>query len=67
MMKRLFYEVGRTLRETGTALDRAGLSAMDKPIFKEACESARLPIRRALHMNMERTVSACRESCCNGP
>jgi hypothetical protein len=45
-MKRFTYEIGRALRETGTALDRAGLEAMEKPIFKEPCES--LPLPKAL-------------------
>lgn len=35
MLKRLAYETGRALRETGQALDRVGLRAMDKPSFKE--------------------------------
>lgn len=29
------YEVGRMVRETGQALDRVGLRALEKPIFKE--------------------------------
>lgn len=35
MAKRFAYELGRALRETGQALDRVGLRAIEKPIFKE--------------------------------
>lgn len=34
-IKRLSYEVGRALRETGIAVDQIGLRALEKPIFKE--------------------------------
>lgn len=39
MLKRVTYELGRALRETGQALDRVGLRAVETPIFKEPCES----------------------------
>ena len=42
-MKRFTYEIGRALRETGSALDRAGLEAIEKPIFKEPCECGQQP------------------------
>ena len=35
VFKRLAYELGRALRETGSAIDRVGLRALEKPIFKE--------------------------------
>jgi carbonic anhydrase/acetyltransferase-like protein (isoleucine patch superfamily) len=35
MLKRALYEVGRALRETGQAIDRIGLRALEKPIYKE--------------------------------
>jgi hypothetical protein len=34
---RFLRELGRALRETGQAIDRVGLRAVDKPIFKEPC------------------------------
>lgn len=34
-MKRILFELGRALRETGNQIDRIGLRAIDKPIFKE--------------------------------
>jgi carbonic anhydrase/acetyltransferase-like protein (isoleucine patch superfamily) len=33
--RRLTYEVGRAIRETGSAIDRIGLRAIEKPLFKE--------------------------------
>lgn len=44
MMKRMFYEAGRAMREAGTALDRVGLDVMAKPIFKEPCEPSKPPL-----------------------
>ena len=38
-MKKLSFEVGRALRETGQALDRAGLRAMGENLYKEKCKS----------------------------
>lgn len=35
MLRRVFYELGRALRETGQAADRLGLRAIEKPVFKE--------------------------------
>lgn len=34
-MQRVFYELGRALRETGQAIDRIGLRMLEKPLFKE--------------------------------
>lgn len=34
-MQRVMFELGKALRETGQAIDRIGLRAIDKPIFKE--------------------------------
>lgn len=34
-MKRVLFELGRALRETGQHIDQIGLRAIDKPIFKE--------------------------------
>ena len=36
-MKRIMFELGRALRETGQSIDRIGLRAIDKPIFREPC------------------------------
>jgi len=36
-MNRIMFELGKALRETGQAIDRIGLRAIDKPIFKEPC------------------------------
>ena len=36
-MSSLVKLVGRALRETGQAIDRVGLRAIDKPVFKEKC------------------------------
>lgn len=35
MFKRVAYSMGRALRETGAAIDRVGLRALEKPVFKE--------------------------------
>jgi carbonic anhydrase/acetyltransferase-like protein (isoleucine patch superfamily) len=35
MFQRFWYEFGRCLRETGQALDRVGLRALEKPLYKE--------------------------------
>jgi len=34
-MKRVVFELGRALRETGQHIDQIGLRAINKPIFKE--------------------------------
>ena len=34
-LRRLGHELGRALRETGSAIDRIGLRALEKPLFKE--------------------------------
>ena len=38
MFRRLMYETGRMLRETGQALDRVGLRALENPIYREPCK-----------------------------
>lgn len=37
-MARVLQTLGRALRETGQALDRVGIRALEKPVFKEQCE-----------------------------
>lgn len=50
MLKRFTYELGRCLRETGSAIDRVGLRAIERPVFKEPCEFFRHTPRAARHV-----------------
>ena len=34
---KLYHAIGRALRETGQAMDRAGLYILNKPLYKEPC------------------------------
>lgn len=47
MMRKVTFELGRCVRETGQALDRLGLRMLNDNSFKEKCKFV-LPSRHAI-------------------
>lgn len=54
MLRKVTFEVGRAVRETGQALDRLGLRVLGDNAFSERCTSVRL----AIFLTVERSVFA---------